>query len=308
MLSGLFGAPVEVDITLNDEDCVKLPIADREGNVETYAMFPGKTPVTGVVSIKLKGKASKMDHQGITLELIGQIELLYDRGNPYEFLSLSKPLEQPGQLTESKEYKFAFGDVEKNYESYNGANVVLRYFVRCTIKRNYVANVTSKQEFVVFNAEEVPEPNDGIKQEVGIEDCLHIEFEYNKSKYDLNDVVIGKIDFLLVGFKIKHMEIIIIKRESTHGGGPGNVYNDSENLAKFEIMDGAPVRGESIPIRLFLKPYRLSPTYRNIDNKYSVRYFLNLVLIDQEGRRYFKQQEITLYRTQVPEAPPASSS
>ena len=34
--------------------------------------------------------------------------------------------------------------------------------------------------------------------QVGIEDCLHIEFEYNRSKYHLKDVVIGKIYFLLV--------------------------------------------------------------------------------------------------------------
>lgn len=35
--------------------------------------------------------------------------------------------------------------------------------------------------------------------EVGIEDCLHIEFEYDKAKYHLKDSVIGKIYFLLVG-------------------------------------------------------------------------------------------------------------
>ena len=49
--------------------------------------------------------------------------------------------------------------------------------------------------------------------EVGIEDCLHIEFEYNRSKYHLKDAVLGKIFFLLVRIKIKHMEIAIIKRE-----------------------------------------------------------------------------------------------
>jgi hypothetical protein len=27
--------------------------------------------------------------------------------------------------------------------------------------------------------------NNSIKMEVGIEDCLHIEFEYNKSKWDI---------------------------------------------------------------------------------------------------------------------------
>ena len=61
-------------------------------------------------------------------------------------------------------------------------------------------------------------------------------------------------------------------------------------------MDGAPVRGESIPIRLFLGGFELAPTMREVSKKFSVRYFLNLVLVDEEDRRYFKQQEITLWR------------
>ena len=87
------------------------------------------------------------------------------------------------------------------------------------------------------------------------------------------------------------------------------------------------MRGESIPIRLFLGAFdNLTPTFRNVNNKFSVKYFLNLVLIDEEvwnraattpslprrcetephslpsssllpqDRRYFKQQEVTLYR------------
>ena len=55
----------------------------------------------------------------------------------------------------------------------------------------------------------------------------------------------GKIYFLLVRIKIKHMEIDIIKRETT-GTGP-NVYHENDTIAKYEIMDGAPVRGELRP-------------------------------------------------------------
>lgn len=83
--------------------------------------------------------------------------------------------------------------------------------------------------------------------EVGIEDCLHIEFEYNKATYSLKDTVVGKINFLLVRIKLKHMEIEIRRRETTGSGA--NMHNESDTLAKYEIMDGAPVRGESIPIR-----------------------------------------------------------
>ena len=90
------------------------------------------------------------------------------------------------------------------------------------------------------------------------------------------------------------MELAIIRRE-TSGSGP-NTYNESETVTKFELMDGAPVKGEVIPIRLFLSPLELTPTYRSVCSTFSVKYFLNLVLIDEEDRRYFKQQEVTFWR------------
>ena len=78
-----------------------------------------------------------------------------------------------------------------------------------------------------------------------------------------------------------------------------NVYHETDTLTKFEVMDGAPVRGESVPIRLYLAGFDLSPTYRNISNMFTVRYYLNLVIVDEEDRRYFKQQEIVLWRSEM---------
>lgn len=54
--------------------------------------------------------------------------------------------------------------------------------------------------------------------------------------------------------------------------------------------------GETIPIRLFLGGFELTPTFRDVNKRFSARYYLNLVLVDEENRRYFKQQEITIYR------------
>ncbi|KAJ7224767.1 vacuolar protein sorting-associated protein 26-domain-containing protein [Mycena rebaudengoi] len=99
--------------------------------------------------------------------------------------------------------------------------------------------------------------NATIKMEGGVEDYLHIEFEYNKSKasttdttWHLKDVIVGKIYFL---------------------------YNESETITKFEIMDRA---RETIP---FLGGFDLTPTFRDINKKFSTRYYLNLVLIDEEN-------------------------
>lgn len=66
-------------------------------------------------------------------------------------------------------------------------------------------------------------------------------------------------------------------------------------------MDGSPSRGETIPIRLFLGGFDLTPTFRDVNKKFSTRYYLSLVLIDEDARRYFKQSEIILFR-QAPDA------
>jgi hypothetical protein len=86
-------------------------------------------------------------------------------------------------------------------------------------------------------------------------------------------------------------------RVPQHRSGMGaNSYNESENLIKHELMDGAPIKGECVPIRLFLSPLDLTPTYRSVNNIFSVKYYLNLVLVDEEDRRYFKQQEVVFWR------------
>ncbi|XP_059611843.1 vacuolar protein sorting-associated protein 26B-like [Phlebotomus argentipes] len=289
-----FGQSADLDIVFDGADSRKMAeIKTEDGKKEKYLLYYDGETVSGKVNVTLKKPGSKLEHQGIKIELIGQIELYYDRGNHHEFLSLVKELARPGDLIQNSSYPFEFANVEKPYEVYVGSNVRLRYFLRATVVRR-LSDIIREVDIAVHTLCSYPEVNSPIKMEVGIEDCLHIEFEYNKSKYHLKDVIVGKIYFLLVRIKIKHMEIAIIKRETT-GSGP-NTFTENETIAKYEIMDGAPVRGESIPIRVFLAGYDLTPAMRDINKKFSVKYFLNLVLMDTEDRRYFKQQEITLWR------------
>lgn len=160
--------------------------------------------------------------------------MFFDRGNHYEFLSLGQELAAPGDLQHPQNFDFNFKNVEKQYESYNGINVRLRYFVRVTVSRR-MADVVREKDIWVYSYRIPPETNSSIKMDVGIEDCLHIEFEYSKSKYHLKDVIVGRIYFLLVRLKIKHMELSIIRRETT--GVAPNQYNESETLVRFEVRN-----------------------------------------------------------------------
>ena len=229
------------------------------------------------------------------MQLVGEIELASERGHPHEFVTLVRDLAPPGDLFTPQAYPFEFRSVEMEYESYKGTQVRLRYLLRVTVVRGLGQTVVKDFPFWVRNpAPAPPHPGPTIKMEVGIEECLHIEFEYDRGAYELNGTVVGKIYFLLVRIKLKHMELEIRRRETVGGGVNAKV--ETETVAKYEIMDGAPVRGEVIPIRLHLAPYDLSPSFPNVHNKFGVKYSLNLVLVDEEDRRYFKQQEITLYR------------
>lgn len=156
--------------------------------------------------------------------------------------------------------------------------------------------------------------NASVKLEVGIEDCLHIEFEYDGTSLALDDDVTGRVHFLLVRIRIKTMELALVRRETlgvaAAASGSASL-PESETLTRFEVMDGCPVRGEVIPLRMPLAGLDLSPSFSvgggggggpgagSSSGFFSVRYFLNLVLLDEEDRRYFKSQEVTLYRREI---------
>ncbi|KAF7546949.1 hypothetical protein G7Z17_g8074 [Cylindrodendrum hubeiense] len=299
-MSYFFATPVDIDVVLDDTDDRSMVDVKLDKNRREKApLFMDGESVKGAITVRPKD-GKRLEHTGIKVQFIGTIEMFFDRGNHYEFLSLNQELAAPGELQHPQTFDFNFKNVEKQYESYNGINVKLRYFVRVTVSRR-MADVIREKDIWVYSYRIPPEMNSSIKMDVGIEDCLHIEFEYSKSKYHLKDVIVGRIYFLLVRLKIKHMELSIIRRETT--GAAPNQYNESETLVRFEIMDGSPSRGETIPIRLFLGGFDLTPTFRDVNKKFSTRYYLSLVLIDEDARRYFKQSEIILYR-QAPDAIP----
>uniref|UniRef100_A0A7S1IAJ0 Vacuolar protein sorting-associated protein 26 n=1 Tax=Eutreptiella gymnastica TaxID=73025 RepID=A0A7S1IAJ0_9EUGL len=294
-----FGTPIDINVTFNDADSrkrvliKKYDVDPEKRQRETLYLFTDGDNVQGLIVIAT-APGKRVDFNELKCELIGEITIDNDSKQTTVFTSHEKILSGPGSFEDTKVFEYNFDNVSMPAESYTGISAFLRYYIRVTLSRSYVPNVVEEHDFWVQNTSQESEINNCIKMEVGIEDCLHIEFEYNKLKYHLNDVVLGKIFFLLVKIKIKHMEISIIQRETTGHGA--SVYNESEVVAKFEIMDGAPAKGESVPVRLFLGSFPLTPTYKHVLDKFSTKYYLNLVLIDEEDRRYYKQQEIVLWR------------
>lgn len=139
--------------------------------------------------------------------------------------------------------------------------------------------------------------------DVGVDNVLHIEFRYAKTRYHFNERVLGQVTFKVTDMDIQYGEVGIVRKEYIGAGHAEDPF-EVETLQAFEIMDGTPIVGEVVPIRLYLGCIpRLTPTYANVNHCFRVRYFLNLVLVTSVGKRYFKQQEITLYRKEGQERP-----
>ena len=175
-----FSTPLDIDIVLADTDDrpsvdVKL---DKNRREKAPLYLDGET-VKGAVTIRPKD-GKRLEHTGIKVQFVGTIEMFFDRNTHHEFMGLQTELAAPGELQHPVTLPFAFKNVEKMYESYNGINVKLRYFLRVTVSRR-MADVVREKDLWVYSYRQPPESNSVIKMDVGIEDCLHIEFEYSKS-------------------------------------------------------------------------------------------------------------------------------
>lgn len=141
------GPTADVVFYLEGSDERKMAEIRGEKGTQRLPMYEGTEPVKGSVTASVKG-SQKIEHQGIKVELIGEIgtsaspaplrlsrvpsfrsfplELIYDRGNHHDFVSVVQELSPPGILTGENKWDFDFVSAEKQFESYNGLNVRLR--------------------------------------------------------------------------------------------------------------------------------------------------------------------------------------
>jgi hypothetical protein len=131
---------------------------------------------------------------------------------------------------------------------------------------------------------------------VGIKDLLNILIELNHINYSIHGTLKGGVTFGKVKLLITKMELQLIKKETIYSNSNNDKNIKTKIVASYELIDGGPYKNETIPFRLFLSAYNLTPTYKDISGYFSTRYFLNLVFFDQDENRYFKQKEIFLFR------------
>ncbi|KAL3961921.1 hypothetical protein ACCO45_003444 [Purpureocillium lilacinum] len=125
-MSYFFSTPVDIDIVLEDADDRSMVDVKLDKNRREKApLYMDGESVKGAVTVRPKD-GKRLEHTGV------------------------KELAAPGELQHPQTFDFNFKNVEKQYESYNGINVKLRYFVRVTVSRR-MADVIREKDIWVYS-------------------------------------------------------------------------------------------------------------------------------------------------------------
>ena len=85
-------------------------VKSDQGSLDTLPLFTDGDTVAGTVHIS-PSPGKRVDHLGVKIEVLGQIELYFDRGNAHDFVSLVREVMTPGELVAPMSVPFEFKDV-----------------------------------------------------------------------------------------------------------------------------------------------------------------------------------------------------
>eukprot|EP01065_Artemidia_motanka_P019272 TRINITY_DN2284_c0_g1_i1.p1 TRINITY_DN2284_c0_g1~~TRINITY_DN2284_c0_g1_i1.p1 ORF type:complete len:352 (+),score=131.73 TRINITY_DN2284_c0_g1_i1:54-1058(+) len=300
------GTPVDINVTFADAEHRRRvevagwrPDGDAAAAPRTLHVFDRHSPVSGEIIISTDPD-HKVEYQELSVALIGeQTTLSLESRKVGEFLCHVAQLEKGVggrklRMDGVHVVPYAFPSVAKDIDSYYGFNVRVRWLVRVVMRRARAPDVIEEQELWVENPTQCPPRADaGMHAEVGVDNCLHILFDFNKRAYHLREVVKGRILFHMVnGIRLNSAELSVVCRETVPGAG----IDFARTVGQLEVMDGHPGLNRDVPLRLHLGAFALTPTIKDPDAPFTVRYFLNVVLLDSADRRYYKQLEVHLWR------------
>lgn len=257
-----------------------------------YPVFINPNVIKGHASfIPPEGKT--INHKGISIALFGDYR---DQENRlvHRFYVRKQVIQPEGSLQSLYEADFTFDSLKLPTATYYGTSINAIFGVEATVSYTFTKTVQESQFIVLFYSP-VPHPVP-MHNEIGMRNVLHIEFVFPKSSYDCLECISASAYFILVKLKIVELYMEVFRFESFNS----NYLNfEKKTLIKsYQFLDGPPVRGDHVPIRLFLSDADIWPFSAYAGSDLKVEYYLRTHIIDENGKSYYKRMKIKIDRFQ----------
>ena len=264
----------------------------EQSTQEEILIFSNKENIKVNIEI-IPSVISHFEHLGLKLQLIGEMRN-NDNNKITTFLNETQTLLQEGKIIKPKKICHIFYNIKAPIETYYGTHFCIRYYIQVKlIRKLFNTEKFYVKNFIVENITKTPIMNGNCRLEIGVTNKLHMEYELFQNKFDLNDVIVGKLYFLEVTTPVKSIEIQLIKREQILN----DINKTFENIiiGKMQVCDGQPFDDDIIPFRFFLNGRNVHPTEKNNDS-FSLKFYIKIVVILENDKMLYKNQEIYLWR------------
>lgn len=248
--------------------------------------------ITGKVTIK-PPPGKKVSHKSIMLTVFGEFRGDTTNKEVYErFYERTQCLMPPGDLVNELSTDFTFENINLPTNTYYGTAINALYGVEVRICHRISDFVVEKQ-FIGLSYATYPLKTT-LHNEVGIKNVLHVEFIFPRQAYDAREPIVGAACFILVKLRIVFMRMNIFRSEVFNS--ETSYFKKKTLLKTYDILDGAPVRGDFIPIRIFMGDIDLWPYQHFKGSTLEVEHYLRVEMSDENGKKYFKKMKVYFNR------------
>jgi len=299
MWKSIFGYSKEKTESDSELEITLLPPPDNEKYRLPYFVpgsfiFLSTDKIEGKLKIPLIN-GSSFKHEGIYAAVVGQFRVKSDE-SIIPFFKRKKLIIQPGEITRESVLNFGIRSLDYSVPSFYGTYVDVRYVLQVWVEcgKNKMSGMTP---IYLLKLDEKPQSVAPSKFDFGIQNILHIEYYLLNPIFDCGSVIIGRIYFSVIKIRIVQ-GFIEIRRDEELNTGIVNLKNKA-TVCRYELLDGVPVRGDYVPIRLFMPGVKVWP-YKNSENvDFKVYYSIRLLFYDEHGKKYVKELDDKVFRLPI---------
>ena len=316
-LKFFYSSPPSIEINLKSNGHKSYKYITKDNKIIEYPTFYDNDEISGNIILKLNNTKSLI-YEYVSINICGILTI--DSQNSKIKTEIYKECQEltgkksPNIITnEITNFSFNFTPKIKPYETYKGSLLQIRYYINAIIKTNNTNSPPLIEKQIEIVCLKLPkkeicdkiylkEKNKEKKEiNIGVENVIHVRINLLKTKFFLDDVIIGKIKIIKSEIELNSIFLTIKREEKYYQLDDIKVKN--EDLSNYEIAEGFIEQGDELCFKYFLKNIKnLTPSYdykNDNNNKISVKYYLCFCFNDDQGYQFFKHIEIDIYRMNV---------
>ena len=316
-LKFFYSSPPSIEINLKSNGHKSYKYITKDNKIIEYPTFYDNDEISGNIILKLNNTKSLI-YEYVSINICGILTI--DSQNSKIKTEIYKECQEltgkksPNIITnEITNFSFNFTPKIKPYETYIGNLLQIRYYINAIIKTNNTNSPPLIEKQIEIVCLKLPkkeicdkiylkEKNKEKKEiNIGVENVIHVRINLLKTKFFLDDVIIGKIKIIKSEIELNSIFLTIKREEKYYQLDDIKVKN--EDLSNYEIAEGFIEQGDELCFKYFLKNIKnLTPSYdykNDNNNKISVKYYLCFCFNDDQGYQFFKHIEIDIYRMNI---------